>query len=126
MHIMGVESWWFHFLRTGELVFLEPSDYPTRAAVAAKWSVPKKKSLPISTPSLTLRLTREVRPAVWDANRKPIQVWQALYQVANHSTDHRAQVLSLIHRMGGRTIEQDYLGYLFEQQRGQDGVGASF
>lgn len=34
--------------------------------------------------------------------------WEVLTQVINHSTDHRAQILAVIHAVGGRTIEQDY------------------
>src|SRR5260370_34740178 len=37
VHMMAVESWWVHFLRTGELRFLEEEDYPTRPASRAKW-----------------------------------------------------------------------------------------
>ena len=42
-HLVGVESWWFHFLRTGELVFLDfvlpkPNTAPpSRADILAAW-----------------------------------------------------------------------------------------
>jgi uncharacterized damage-inducible protein DinB len=35
-----------------------------------------------------------------------------MIQVANHSTDHRAQTLRLLHDLGAPTFGQDYLRYL--------------
>ncbi len=43
-----------------------------------------------------------------------IKVWEALVQVANHSTDHRAQIMAGLHRLGAPTMGQDFLDYLFE------------
>lgn len=65
-------------------------------------------------------LQRDVRPDHWDPDERPIKMWQAMLQVANHSTDHRAQVLAGIQRLGGPTVGQDYLDYLFEQQQAVD------
>jgi uncharacterized damage-inducible protein DinB len=36
-------------------------------------------------------------------------VWQALWHVVNHATDHRAQVLRLLNDMGIETGAQDYV-----------------
>jgi uncharacterized damage-inducible protein DinB len=33
-------------------------------------------------------------------------------QVINHSTDHRAQTLAMLHHLGAPTIGQDFLAYL--------------
>jgi uncharacterized damage-inducible protein DinB len=38
----------------------------------------------------------------------------SLMQILNHSTDHRAQILSLIHQLGGATIAQDLIFYSWE------------
>lgn len=40
--------------------------------------------------------------------------WQILQHVANHGTDHRAQMLRVIHDLGGPTFEQDLMIYLWE------------
>lgn len=116
LHTMAVESWWFHFLATGELVFLQAEDYRTRAVLRTKWDETEKQVrayLDALTPD---ELQREVRPDFWDEGEQPIRVWQALFQVANHSTDHRAQTLAGIHRLGGPTVGQDYLTYLAHKQ----------
>ena len=41
-------------------------------------------------------------------------LWEALIHILNHSTDHRAQTLALIHQVGGKTIEQDLVFYSWE------------
>jgi uncharacterized damage-inducible protein DinB len=54
---------------------------------------------------------------------KPLQgedaglaVWQVLLHVANHGTDHRAQILRALHDAGEKTGPQDLVFYLYEQQ----------
>lgn len=42
------------------------------------------------------------------------RVWELLFQWFNHSTDHRAQTLALIHQLGGETSAQDYIFYGFD------------
>ena len=61
-------------------------------------------------------LAREVRPEFWPRGRRPIKVYQAITQVTFHSTDHRAQMLAGLHRLGAPTVGQDLLDYLFMQQ----------
>ncbi len=40
--------------------------------------------------------------------------WQILLQGVNHGTDHRAQVLALLHQLGAPTLEQDFMIYLWD------------
>jgi uncharacterized damage-inducible protein DinB len=45
---------------------------------------------------------------------KDLVVWQVLLHVANHGTDHRAQILRLLNDLGLRTESQDYIFYVYE------------
>lgn len=45
---------------------------------------------------------------------KELAVWQVLLQVANHGTDHRAQVLRLLKDLGLKTTSQDYVFYAYD------------
>ena len=45
---------------------------------------------------------------------KDLIVWQVLLHVANHGTDHRAQLLRNLHDLGVTTTSQDYIFYIFE------------
>jgi uncharacterized damage-inducible protein DinB len=116
IHVMGVEHWWLVFIATGKLDFLNADDYPTRVTIRAKWDRIETNVLAFLSTVTDQDLQRQVRPEFWQEGRQPIYVWQALAQVANHSTDHRAQILSRVRQLGGTTVEQDYLTYLFEQQ----------
>lgn len=116
IHVMGVEHWWLVYLATDKLDYLDEDDYPTRASLRAQWDKIEINVLAYLSTLTAQELEREVRPAHWKQGRKPISLWQALFQVANHSTDHRAQILARVRQLGGTTIEQDYLTYLFEQQ----------
>jgi uncharacterized damage-inducible protein DinB len=44
---------------------------------------------------------------------KDLIVWQVLLHVANHGTDHRAQLLRLLNDLGVETSYQDYIFYVY-------------
>lgn len=115
-HTLAVESWWLHFLATGDLDFPDPADLPSREAIGAQWEVVMARNAAYLQTLTAADLAREVRPDFWEAGRGAITLWQALLQVANHSTDHRAHILDALHQIGGPTVGQDYLTYLFEHQ----------
>jgi uncharacterized damage-inducible protein DinB len=45
---------------------------------------------------------------------KDLILWQVLLQVANHGTDHRAQLLRLLNDLGIKTVSQDYIFYAYD------------
>jgi uncharacterized damage-inducible protein DinB len=45
---------------------------------------------------------------------KGLTVWQVLLHVVNHGTDHRAQLLRLIHDLGVKTTSQDFIFYIYD------------
>ncbi|MBW4436414.1 MAG: DinB family protein [Pleurocapsa minor GSE-CHR-MK-17-07R] len=47
-----------------------------------------------------------------------MQVWEALFHMLNHGTDHRAQLLALLHALGATTFPQDYCFYAEDLQAG--------
>lgn len=113
VHTLGVEYWWIHFLETGELDFVNVDTLTDRPAVRGAWDDVEAKVTAYLANLTPEALARTVKPPFWEAHHAPVSVWQALIQVANHSTDHRAQILAGIHKLGGRTREQDYLEYHF-------------
>ncbi|MEM8533983.1 MAG: DinB family protein [Chloroflexota bacterium] len=113
-HTMAVESWWFRFLKEGVVVFLDSANYPDRAAIRTQWDAVEAYVETYFNNITPNELTREVKPDFWE-QRPSVHVWQALLQVAHHSTDHRAQMLAGLHALGAPTIEQDYLGYHFSK-----------
>lgn len=116
-HLISVEEWWIRFLATGEVKFLDLDAFPNRATLRPQWDLTTVMVRDYVTALTPDALQRTVRPSFWKNSQGPIQVHQALTQVAMHSADHRAQMLTHIRRFGGPTVEQDFLGYLFEKQR---------
>ena len=113
-HILSVESWWIHFLQTGVVEFIDTNQFHTQEDVRVAWEqveVMVQGYLAQVTPA---ELTRIVRPTFWQ-DPWSVQAWQGLYQVLNHSTDHRAQLFDVVRQLGGPTEEQDYLSYLHER-----------
>ena len=45
---------------------------------------------------------------------KELVVWQVLLHVANHGTDHRAQLLRFLNDLGVKTTSQDYIFYIYD------------
>lgn len=43
-------------------------------------------------------------------------VWQVLLHVVNHGTDHRAQVLRILHDCGAPTFDQDFVLWLWRNK----------
>ena len=58
----------------------------------------------------------------WELPARGMQMdnprWEILLHVANHATDHRAQILGMLHHyFNVRTVEQDMLFYILERKQ---------
>ncbi len=113
IHLVGVESWWFHFLQTGVLAFLDFDATTPLATILAEWDRVEAKMRAYLAALTPAELQRMVHPDFWEED-PAAPVWGALFQVLNHSTDHRAQAMKYIKWLGGPTFEQDYLNFLDE------------
>lgn len=117
VHTMAVERWWLHFLATGEFDFSEDEDdklelYKDRAKLRARWDEITAINKAYVASLTVDELQRLVRPEFWPEPEPGITVAQALIQVANHSTDHRSQIMAMLHQFGVDGVEHDFLGYL--------------
>ncbi len=113
VHMLTNQSFWVGFLTTGERRFVDYDDYPTRPVILAAWDLVHRETREYLDALTADHLDRIVLPDHWASRgRTPFAVWQGLTQVLNHNTDHRAQMLAGIHRLGGQTIAQDYLAML--------------
>ncbi|MEM9953492.1 MAG: DinB family protein [Chloroflexota bacterium] len=116
-HWMSVERWWSHFLITGELEFPTKEDVERcrdRTKLRERWDETHQQIIDYVSSLTDDELQRKVKPSFWDDADPPITVAQALTQVINHSTDHRAQTMAVLHTMGYDGVGQDFLSYLHE------------
>jgi len=54
------------------------------------------------------------RQPIKDGEDKELYLWQILFHVINHATDHRAQLHRLLHDQGVKTESQDYVFHAYE------------
>jgi uncharacterized damage-inducible protein DinB len=114
VHLMDVEEVWFC-----ELQGIEPSEslpaveFDDRPQIRARWDRVEQQIR-----GYLAELQDEMlftRPIADPEEDKDLIVWQVLLHVANHATDHRAQLLRLLNDMGLETSYQDYIFYVYEQ-----------
>lgn len=114
VHTLSVEYWWLGFLRTGEAQFIaddEYEQYKDRALLRQRWDKVTATNKAYVASLTDAELDRMVKPSWFEAD-PAISVRQALTHVANHSTDHRAQIMAMLHTMGYEGVGQDFLTYL--------------
>jgi len=109
VHMMSVDDGWFTDLR-GEAEpqdsFMDQDD--RRDDFRARWD-----AIEATMRNYLTALTDEMlfqQPILADDD--PMTVWQILIHVVNHGTDHRAQLLQLLHSLGGPTFAQDYVWFI--------------
>lgn len=118
VHVIGVEDRWFARLSQRTVPpFPEADDFPTIAAVKAEWQRVSDANLAQLQHWNDADLAVEI---VYDmphrGGMKRDARWQILAHVLNHATDHRAQILAGLHRLGAPTIEQDAMFYFWESK----------
>lgn len=116
VHLLNDEGRWFALLANRrDVITLEPADFAARAALRQHYDAQEAQHLAFirQLDQATLR-----RIYWWDTPMAlvPQQVagWQILLHIINHGTDHRAQMLRILHDLGGNTFEQDLMRYLWQ------------
>jgi uncharacterized damage-inducible protein DinB len=112
VHLMNVDDAWFSGLRGVENPeSFNPSDFDDREIIRAHWD-----SVEQNMRDYLEKLQDEMlfeKPFA-DGEDKDLTLWQVLLHVANHGTDHRAQLLRLLHDLGVKTTSQDYIFYVYD------------
>ena len=113
LHLMDVDDAWFSELRGVEPSEpLPPTATDDREIIRARWD-----SIEQHIRTYLAELQDEMlfdKPIVEPEEDKDLVVWQVLLHVANHGTDHRAQLLRLLNDLGVKTESQDYMFYVYD------------
>jgi uncharacterized damage-inducible protein DinB len=105
VHLINIDERWFSGLRGVEVPgFTNPVYYHTREKVRAYGD-----QVEAGVRAYLNALTEEQVHADFEN----LKVWQVLVHVANHGTDHRAQLLRLLHDLGAPTLPQDFVFWLW-------------
>ena len=120
VHVMSVDNRWL--ARVDNRVLpdrLEPADYPDQDTTREMWNDIRDNVIAYIT-TLSEAEADEIididlphRGGHYRNKR-----WEILLHMANHGTDHRAQILARLHELGAITVEQDMILYLWDKQRG--------
>jgi uncharacterized damage-inducible protein DinB len=109
VHLLNIDDRWFSGLRGVPIPgFLNPVYYRQRAKIRAKWDEVEANMRAYLAALTDERLFDQPFLAI---DNDPIRLWQVLVHVANHGTDHRAQLLSILHHLGVKTFPQDYADF---------------
>jgi uncharacterized damage-inducible protein DinB len=112
VHLMSVDDAWFSGLRRAENP--EPFGRATsddRTSIRAYWDNVEQNMRDYLA---ELRDDMLFKKPFADGEDKDLILWQVLLHVVNHGTDHRAQLLRLLHDLGAKTTSQDYIFYVYD------------
>jgi len=111
-HLINADEVWFSELRgVAPTEPYPPADFDDRNNIRAYWD-----RLEQSMREYLAELRDEMlfdKPIKEPEEDKDLIVWQVLLHVANHGTDHRAQILRLLNDLGVETTYQDYIFYVY-------------
>lgn len=112
VHLMSVDNAWFRGLRglDGSNHF-DPADFEDRNKLRACWD---EVEVEMRAYLEALRDEMLVEKPFAEGEDNDLVLWQVLLHVANHGTDHRAQILRILHDLGCKTVAQDYIFYVFD------------
>lgn len=112
LHLMNVDDAWFSGLRGIENPdSYNPADFDDREVIRTHWDK-VEKNMREYLANLQEEMLSE-KPFA-DGEDKDLILWQVLLHVANHGTDHRAQLLRVLNDMGVKTTSQDYIFYVYD------------
>jgi uncharacterized damage-inducible protein DinB len=90
---------------------LDPTRLEDRASIRAHWDMVEQQ---MRAYLAALRDEMLFEKPFTAGEDKDLLLWQVLLHVVNHGTDHRAQVLRLVHDLGVATGPQDFIFYVYD------------
>ena len=107
VHLASTDGGWLRGLKEipdARSFGYDPADYPTRESVRA---------LCEQTAAEVMAFIDTLDDAALERTPigLPTTIWQTLLHLVNHGTDHRAQVLRVLHDFGAPTFDQDLAFY---------------
>ena len=113
LHLISCDDVWFSELRGVEFAGdLNSADFHDRESIRARWD-----NVEQTMRDFLAELRDDMlfdKPIEEPEEDKDLIVWQVLLHVANHGTDHRAQLLRLLNDLGVKTTSQDYIFYVYD------------
>jgi uncharacterized damage-inducible protein DinB len=113
IHLMNVDESWFSQLRCAKPSEpLPPASSDDRKIIRSHWDGVER-----GIRDYLAQLQDDMlfdKPIEEPEEDQDLIVWQVLLHVINHGTDHRAQILRLVHDLGVKTASQDFIFYVYD------------
>jgi len=108
VHIVWVEWIWLQRWKgiSPQTVF-QPKDFPDVDAVRARWSEVESEQRAFLETVTSERLLTVVSYVNLQGQTWRCPLWQQMYHVVNHSTDHRGQLTTMLRRVGAQPTATD-------------------
>jgi len=111
VHLISCDDYWFCGLRGLPMPdMLNPAEFEDRQVIRAHWDTVEQNMRDYLSKLRDEMLFVTPFPGSED---RVLMLWQVLLHVGNHGTDHRAQMLRVLHGLGVKTDAQDYIFYIF-------------
>jgi uncharacterized damage-inducible protein DinB len=112
VHLISVDDAWFSGLRGVDIPdSIDPATLVDRNSIRIYGDAVEQRMRDYLE---TLRDDMLFEKPFAEGEDKDLILWQVLLQVANHGTDHRAQLLRLLNDLGIKTVSQDYIFYAYD------------
>ncbi len=112
VHLISADDTWFSPLRGIDVPEpLDPVIFDDRKIIRAYWDNVEQNMRDYLA---NLRDDMLFEKPFVEGEDKDLILWQVLLHVANHGTDHRAQLLRDLNDLGVKTTSQDYIFYIFD------------
>jgi uncharacterized damage-inducible protein DinB len=113
---MGAEELWLSRINGVSPKGLPaPEAYPTREAIRTHWDKVEAHIRAFLDSVDDAKRAQVVQYNDLSGNPRQAALVDILMHLANHGTDHRSQMLALLHQLGGRTLAQDAIYYTWEK-----------
>ncbi len=118
IHMIDDDAKWLAFLMGANMARLATFDYPTRESVKLAYDKIEASAL-----DFVAQVDETILKLVYQwhvphmAEIQYVAGWEVLLHMVNHGTDHRAQILRILHDFGAPSSDQDLLGYWLSSGR---------
>jgi uncharacterized damage-inducible protein DinB len=110
VHMLDVDDGWFSgLLGLEDTPFLDPETISERDVIRKMWDDVETKMQGYLS---DLQDDMLYQQPFLEKRGHTIKLWQVLLHLVNHGTDHRAQLLSILHELGVETFPQDYVFFI--------------
>lgn len=114
-HTMWAEALWlYHRIQGQARIEWTAQDYPDVPAIRQRWTQVENDWRTYLEQLTDSDLSRVIEMKRLDGQTHHHSLSEILLHVPNHGTDHRSQMLRIIHDFGGKTFEQDMIYYFRE------------